>query len=158
MDATCMLQISRKPDVSFLHANGEEIGRRKVESTEGQDRGQIPPIYFVVAGSGKTQSIFDHLAADWGYYYISGRIPDSPSHTDSILGSCHGGASADTQWLYKLFKRLKSETDRLPYEGYYLAIQLLLAPGGLNNHVDPPDEYRVWYLPAAVSNDLHSSL
>ena len=122
-----MLQISRKPDVSFLRANGEEISRHKEEPSEGQDKCQIPPIYFAVAGSGKTQSIFDHLAAEWGYYLISGRIPDSLSHTYSILGSCHGGASADTQWLYKFFKRLESNTNRLPPESYCLAIQVLLA-------------------------------
>ena len=81
----------------------------------------------VKAGCGKTQSIFDHLAAEWGYYLISGRIPDSLSHIDSILGSYHGGAPADTQWLYKLFKRLESNTSRLPPESYCLAIQVLLA-------------------------------
>ena len=52
----CMLQISRKTNVSCLRADGGEIVRRKEDTNEGQNKGQIPPICFSVAGPGKSQS------------------------------------------------------------------------------------------------------
>ena len=55
----CMLQISRKTNVSCLRANGGEIARHKEDTNEGQNKGQIPPIYFSVAGSGKTQTCWN---------------------------------------------------------------------------------------------------
>lgn len=60
------LQILTKPDVSFLVA-GEAQGRIDQHTqhlSNARSSGHIPLISFAVAGSGKTQSTFNMLAAN----------------------------------------------------------------------------------------------
>lgn len=128
MDAIKVLQLPTTPDVSFLLIDEERADRHEQGLNEEQNSGQIPLILFAVAGSGKTQSIFNHLAANWGHYLVSGHVSDSLAHQDSILSPRRGGASADTQWLFELFKRLKTKNDQpLNSTFYSSAIVELLA-------------------------------
>lgn len=128
MDAIKVLQIPTTPDVSFLLIDEERAGRHEQELNEEQKSSQLPLILFAVAGSGKTQSIFNHLAANWGHYLVSGHISDSLAHQDSLLSPRRGGASADTHWLFELFKRIKTKNDQPLNSAYYSsAIVELLA-------------------------------
>ena len=106
-----VLQILKNPDVSFLVTDREQADPHERRLNEEQNSGQFHPILFAVAGSGKTQSIFNLLAANWGQYLVSGHISNSLAHQDSILRPHRGGASKDTQWLFELFKRLKARSD-----------------------------------------------
>lgn len=108
-DAIETLQILKNPNVSFLVTDEERAGRDEPGLNVEQNRSQLPLVLFAVAGSGKTQSVFNVLAVSWGYYLISGQISDSLAHQDSILESCRGGASADTRWLFELFQKIKAE-------------------------------------------------
>ena len=96
----------RSLDVSFLVADQRQEGHDERRFKKGPMNDRISPIFFAVAGSGKTQSIFDFRAAKWGHYLVSGHIQDSQANQDSTLSPHRGGASADTQWLFQLFERL----------------------------------------------------
>lgn len=118
-DAIETLQILKNPNVSFLVTDEERAGRDEPGLNVEQNRSQLPLVLFAVAGSGKTQSVFNVLAVNWGYYLISGQISDSLAHQDSILESCRGGASADTRWLFELFQKIKAENNELPSGSQY---------------------------------------
>ncbi|KAL9609072.1 MAG: hypothetical protein Q9167_006137 [Letrouitia subvulpina] len=126
-DAMNSLQILRTPNVSFLFTDKERAGRHEQRLNEEQNSSQLPPILFAVAGTGKTQFIFDLFATNWGHYLVSGHIGDRPTLQDSILSPRRGGASTDTQWLVEHFKRLKTKRDRqFPTFRYSAAIGTLL--------------------------------
>ena len=122
-----ILEIPTTPDVSFLVTDQEESGHREQPSKMQQNKVRFPLILFAVAGSGKTQSIINFMAANWGHYLVSGRIPDSSTHQVSMLSPRRGGASSDTQWLFELFERVN--TERLHFRQpnkYGLALMRLL--------------------------------
>ena len=127
-DAIEVLQISKTPDVSFLRTNDEQADLRDRPLNNEQNSGQLKPILFAVAGSGKTQSIFNLLAETWGHYLVSGHISNSLGNQDSMLKPRRGGASADTQWLFELFERIKAKNDqKLSPRWYSVAVERLLA-------------------------------
>ena len=127
-EAIEVLKILKAYDVSFLHVDKERAGPYKQPLSEQQNDSQFPLISFAVAGSGKTQSIFNLLATNWGHYLVSGNVSNSLVHQDSILSPRRGGASADTHWLFELFKRIKPKYDHpLHSRCYSDAIVELLA-------------------------------
>ena len=124
-DAQKVLQIPTNPNVFFLVTNQEQADHHEQRLKKEHNHDQLPPILFAVAGSGKTQSIFNFMAKNLGHYLVSGRISDSLAHQDSILSPRRGGASADTQWLHELWERPKMK--RLESKrGYLSAISKLL--------------------------------
>ncbi|MCJ1468434.1 hypothetical protein MMC07_007062 [Pseudocyphellaria aurata] len=120
------LQVQKAPDVSFLFTENY-ASRAKQQPREELDSNQ--PLIFAVAGSGKTQSIFNHLAKTWGHYLVSGHVSESCGHEDSALVN-RSGASADTLSLCQSIAnlKLKLNADLLRLVNYYSdAIKVLLA-------------------------------
>ena len=80
-------------DVSFM--------KRTEMTPKGIDEFTNVSVECSVAGSGKTQHVFDQLYQNFGHYLVSGRafIGATP---DSFLSARHGMASLDTSYLYEL--------------------------------------------------------
>ena len=80
-------------DLSFL-----ETTRTTPRSTEEFSNVSIQ---YSVAGSGKTQHVFNQLYQNWGHYLVSERVPNEAS-PDFLLTARRGMASLDTSYLYEL--------------------------------------------------------
>ena len=80
-------------DVSFLKTTGTTMG--SLENVRDIS------IACSVAGSGKTQHMFNQLYERYGHYIVSGRVP---RHTfeDSLLAARQGKASLDTSFLCEI--------------------------------------------------------
>ena len=98
-------------DVSFL-----ETTRATPRSTE---KFSNVSIQCSVAGSGKTQQVFNQLYQNWGHYLVSGRVPSEAS-PDFFLTARHGMASLDTSYLCKL---LGKNPD---IQVYYRCLEILI--------------------------------
>ena len=126
-DAVEDLAIQTNPDVSFLRTDEEQDACHRSRLNEVQESGLFPYISFAVSGSGKTQAVFNILAANWGHYLISGHLPDTQTDHKRLWKPCRGGASADTQWLFELLEMLKKDDSQsLPSDLYSSAIVQLL--------------------------------
>jgi len=56
-------------------------------------------ILFSVAGSGKSQRLFDYLSLCLGHYFVSGKVPSDQESSTSLLSARRGLASYDTKFL-----------------------------------------------------------
>jgi hypothetical protein len=69
-------------------------------------------VVFSVAGSGKSQWLFDYLSINLGHYSVSGRVPSNDASPTSLLNAHRGLASQDTKFLSEVmdsFKPLNTE-------------------------------------------------
>ena len=80
-------------DISFLKTTSTTTG--------SPEEFRSVSIACSVAGSGKTQHMFNQLYEHYGHYIISGRVPRQTS-SDFLHAARHGKASMDTAFLYEL--------------------------------------------------------
>ena len=86
----------------------EDIRFLSTQTFKRPEREDLPDIIFSVAGTGKTQHLFNILSSHWGYYLVSGRVPHDHSSTQALLTARQGSASSDTKHLCETLDRLHS--------------------------------------------------
>ena len=67
---------------------------------------KILNIIFSVAGSWKTQLLFNLLSEYWGYYLVSGRVLQNQTSTQTFLKAREELASSDTKYLCEILDRI----------------------------------------------------
>ena len=89
-----------------LDSNDESFPGSFLSTDDAWNPEDIPDIVFSVAGSGKTQLLFNQLAKVSGHYLVSGRVPDTEATLDTVIKSRRGLASLDTKHLCMILDKV----------------------------------------------------
>jgi hypothetical protein len=77
---------------------------------------QRQAVILAVAGSGKSQRLFDYLALNIGHYIVSGKVPSSKDDPMSLLNPNRGRTSQDSRILSEFVKACRTENAYLESE------------------------------------------